>query len=231
MEDHDGFLHAFVDSSGRSNLRNAFRIKDSSRRRATARFSRLTRAEKTRRRCRWRTPDRRLDEDTDSKSVPRFDPSQEPLETHSRIEGDSKMSIRPFTTSRPGLLALLLVLAAATVHGDTSPASASGGKVNINQASAAQIAFLPRIGIKVATRVVEHRKVQGPFARPEDLMEVKGIGEKLFLTLKPYLAVSGPTTLAAKVRSGSPRKRGGPAPANKPAQKPAPASVPAGKGR
>jgi len=63
-------------------------------------------------------------------------------------------------------------------------------------------------------------------------MEVKGIGEKLFLTLKPYVAVSGPTTLAAKVRLGSARKREGPAPAkNKPAPKSAPASVPAGKGR
>ena len=61
-------------------------------------------------------------------------------------------------------------------------------------------------------------------------MEVKGIGEKLFLTLKPYLAVSGPTTLAAKVRLGSSRKKGAP-PAVKAAPKSAPASVPAGKGR
>ena len=47
-----------------------------------------------------------------------------------------------------------------------------------------------------------------PFTRPEELMEVKGIGEKLFLTLKPYVTVSGPTTLNAKVRSSasSPRR-------------------------
>jgi hypothetical protein len=62
-------------------------------------------------------------------------------------------------------------------------------------------------------------------------MEVKGIGEKLFLTLKPYIAVSGPTTLAAKVRLGSSRKRDVASPASKPPQKSAPASVPAGKGR
>jgi competence ComEA-like helix-hairpin-helix protein len=124
----------------------------------------------------------------------------------------------------------LLFAGAAAVRADTAEA-APAGKVNINQASAAQIAFLPRIGEKVAVRVVDYRKSHGPFARAEDLMEVKGIGEKLFLTLKPYLAVSGPTTLAAKVRAGSPRKKGGSVPANKPAPKPAPASVPAGKGR
>jgi competence protein ComEA len=124
----------------------------------------------------------------------------------------------------------LLFAGAAVVRADTAEA-APAGKVNINQASAAQIAFLPRIGEKVAVRVVDYRKSHGPFARAEDLMEVKGIGEKLFLTLKPYLAVSGPTTLAAKVRAGSPRKKGGSVPANKPAPKPAPASVPAGKGR
>jgi competence ComEA-like helix-hairpin-helix protein len=124
----------------------------------------------------------------------------------------------------------LLFAGAAVVRADTAEA-APAGKVNINQASAAQIAFLPRIGEKVAVRVVDYRKSHGPVARAEDLMEVKGIGEKLFLTLKPYLAVSGPTTLAAKVRAGSPRKKGGSVPANKPAPKPAPASVPAGKGR
>lgn len=127
--------------------------------------------------------------------------------------------------------ALCLLLGTAGLAAETSGEAAPAGKVNINQASAAQIAFLPRIGEKVAVRVVEYRKSNGPFARAEDLMEVKGIGEKLFLTLKPYLAVSGPTTLAAKVRTGSPRKKGGSVPANKPAQKPAPASVPAGKGR
>jgi competence ComEA-like helix-hairpin-helix protein len=129
------------------------------------------------------------------------------------------------------LLAVALLFAcSAGARADTAEAAAAG-KVNINQASAAQIAFLPRIGEKVAVRVLEYRKSHGPFARAEDLMEVKGIGEKLFLTLKPYLAVSGPTTLAAKVRSGSPRKRGASVPANKSAPKPAPASVPAGKGR
>lgn len=131
------------------------------------------------------------------------------------------------------LAAGLLLLSAASLRADTTTTApaAPTGKVNINAASVSQIAMLPRIGEKVATRVLDYRKAHGPFAKPENLMEVKGIGEKLFLTLKPYLAVSGPTTLAAKVHLGSSRKRAGSSPATKAAPKSAPASVPAGKGR
>jgi competence protein ComEA len=147
--------------------------------------------------------------------------------------GERERNARSRRRSRwpAAVLGATFLFVAAGLCADSPGEAAPAGKVNINAASAAQIAFLPRIGEKVAVRVIEYRKSNGPFARTEDLMEVKGIGEKLFLTLKPYLAVSGPTTLAAKVRAGSPRKKGASVPANKPAQKPAPASVPAGKGR
>ncbi len=97
-------------------------------------------------------------------------------------------------------------------------------KVNINQASAAQLAYLPRVGAKAAERIVEYRKSHGPFAQPEELMEVKGVGEKLFVKLKPYLTLSGPTTLSSKVSSKG--SRGGSA-----GKKSASNSVPVGKGR
>ena len=77
--------------------------------------------------------------------------------------------------------------------------------VNINQASAEELARLPRVGAKLAQRIVQHRTDHGAFRRPEDLMQVKGVGEKFFATLKPYVAVSGPTTLAEKVSSAGTR--------------------------
>jgi|RhiMetdeSRZDD1v2_1073273.scaffolds.fasta_scaffold35446_5 competence protein ComEA len=101
-----------------------------------------------------------------------------------------------------------------------------GKKVNINTASAAELAYLPRIGAKVAERIIAYRK-EKPFTRPEELMEVKGIGEKLFLTLKPYVAVSGTTTLTSKVRSSSSSSRRPPSPAA--AEKPS-STIPVGKG-
>lgn len=131
------------------------------------------------------------------------------------------MKSRPIRSSA---LVLLAALWAAAAVADTAADPAASHKVNINQASAAQLAFLPRVGAKAAERIVEYRKAHGPFSQPEQLMEVKGIGEKLYGQLKPYLALSGPTTLAAKVSSRG--TRGGPA-----GKKNASRSVPTGKGR
>src|SRR5262245_60281404 len=61
--------------------------------------------------------------------------------------------------------------------------------VNINTASAAEIEALPGIGPKTAARIVEYRQKNGPFKKVEELMNVRGIGEKNFLKLKPQLAV------------------------------------------
>jgi competence protein ComEA len=159
------------------------------------------------------------------------------IRTSSKPRTSPKPDAAPNSRNRivapASLTAAILLISTFSLFADAASAPATpAGKVNVNQASPEQIAYLPRIGAKVAARVVEYRKTHGQFARPEDLMEVKGIGEKLFLTLKPYIAVSGPTTLAAKVRLGSSRKRDAASPAaNKPPQKSAPASVPAGKGR
>jgi competence protein ComEA len=87
----------------------------------------------------------------------------------------------------------------ALAEGEAAPAPHK--VVNINQASAQELARLPRVGSKLADRIVAHRSEHGAFKRPEDLMQVKGIGEKFFTALKPYVAVSGPTTLAEKVSS------------------------------
>jgi competence protein ComEA len=140
--------------------------------------------------------------------------------------------------------ALAVSCAGATAFAADAPDASAGKKININQASAAQIAFLPRVGPKAAERIVEYRKAHGTFAQPEELMEVKGVGEKLFAELKPYVALTGPTTLTAKVRSSgssSSRSSGssrasaatGKSKGAKPAAAPASAShtVPEGKGQ
>ncbi len=132
---------------------------------------------------------------------------------------------------RVSAVAALVVLgAAALAFAENADAPAASRKVNINTASVAELAYLPRIGAKVAERIVERRK-EKPFARPEELMEVKGIGEKLFSSLKSYVTVTGPTTLDAKVRlSSSPSTRRASSPAPDTKEKPA-NTVPSGKGR
>ena len=76
------------------------------------------------------------------------------------------------------------------------------GVVNLNAASAAQLDLLPGVGEKAAQRIIEHRR-KAPFTRPEELVKVKGFGKKKFERLKPYLTVSGPTTLAPKKPDGA----------------------------
>lgn len=53
-------------------------------------------------------------------------------------------------------------------------------KININKASATELTQLKRIGPKLSERIVEYREKHGPFERPEDIMQVKGIGPKTF---------------------------------------------------
>ena len=100
-----------------------------------------------------------------------------------------------------GLVALLATAASAPAADNAAapPAATAKKTVNVNQASADELARLPRVGPSLAGKIVAHREQNGPFKRTEDLMEVKGIGEKMFTVLKPYVSVSGPTTLTEKL--------------------------------
>ena len=70
---------------------------------------------------------------------------------------------------RAACLAVLLCTGlSALAFGDEGEKETSK-KININTATAAELAYLPRIGAKVAERIVERRK-EKPFARPEELM-------------------------------------------------------------
>lgn len=76
---------------------------------------------------------------------------------------------------------------------------AGAGVVNINEASIDQLMLLPRVGPTVASRIVEFREQNGRFKQATDLLLVKGIGDKTFALIEPYVAVSGETTLKEKV--------------------------------
>jgi competence protein ComEA len=76
-------------------------------------------------------------------------------------------------------------------------ASTPSAPININTATQAQFESLPGLGAKVAERILEYRQKNGPFKKVEDLMNVKGIGEKSFLKLKPFLTITQKTEPAA----------------------------------
>lgn len=60
------------------------------------------------------------------------------------------------------------------------------GKVNLNTATAEELETLPGVGAVTAQRIVEYRSAHG-FARIEDLMNVKGIGQAKFKKMQPWL--------------------------------------------
>jgi comEA protein len=87
-------------------------------------------------------------------------------------------STRAFAQAKP----------AARPVAKTVPASTA--IVNLNSASASDLEGLPGIGAKTAARIVEYRQKNGPFKKIEELMNVRGVGEKNFLKLKPQISVS-----------------------------------------
>ena len=80
-----------------------------------------------------------------------------------------------------GLLIAAVTLAAAPISAQT-PKRPAAAKI-------AQLQTLPRIGASTAQRILEYRQKNGNFKKIEELMNVKGIGEKNFLKLKPLITV------------------------------------------
>ena len=60
-------------------------------------------------------------------------------------------------------------------------------RVNINKASAQELAKLKKVGPKYAVRIVEHRHKYGPFKLTEELMEVPGIGPGTYNRIKDQI--------------------------------------------
>jgi len=62
--------------------------------------------------------------------------------------------------------------------------------VNINSATEEQLINLPGIGPGTAKKIIDYRNTHGRFSTLEDLLKVKGIGEKKFAQIKNYLTVN-----------------------------------------
>ncbi len=62
-------------------------------------------------------------------------------------------------------------------------------KVNINTATPEQLQTLPGIGPALAKAIIDHRTKSGKFSKIEELINVKGVGEKKFQKIKDRLVV------------------------------------------
>lgn len=86
----------------------------------------------------------------------------------------------------PGSSAKAAEQSGASYNAAQESETALTGKVHLNTATAEELETLPGVGAVTAQRIVEYRSAHG-FARIEDLMNVKGIGQAKFKKMQPWL--------------------------------------------
>lgn len=88
-------------------------------------------------------------------------------------------------------ISLVAGLPPVSAEAADKPAAAEAGKVklNLNTATAEQLSALPGVGEVTARAIVDFRGVNGPFKSAEDLVQVKGIGEKKVEAIRPLVAI------------------------------------------
>lgn len=70
-----------------------------------------------------------------------------------------------------------------------APPGGGGGEVDLNTATLEQLESLPGIGGSLAAAIIEYRTQHGRFLQPEDLLNVRGIGQRKFEQIRPRVVV------------------------------------------
>ncbi|MBF0104799.1 MAG: helix-hairpin-helix domain-containing protein [Deltaproteobacteria bacterium] len=100
------------------------------------------------------------------------------------------------------IISTIMILVALMISADGFAKSDTvvTGVVNINTATVSELATIPGIGAVKADAIAQQRKGQ-PFASKDDLLAVRGIGEKLLAKISPFVVVKGETTIKTESHS------------------------------
>ena len=85
------------------------------------------------------------------------------------------------------MLVITLVLFCVALWASISIAQTA--KVNINTATAEELTVLKYVGETLSQRIVEYRPEHGAFKSPEDIMKVRGVGQRISEANKDIITV------------------------------------------
>jgi competence protein ComEA len=78
----------------------------------------------------------------------------------------------------------------------------TGERLDPNTATAVELQRLPRVGPRLAGRIIEHREANGPFRTLQDLDAVPGIGPAMLEAITPHVSLpAAPSRAAAPPRA------------------------------
>ena len=84
----------------------------------------------------------------------------------------------------------VIVITQETLEEEEEESPEASDLIDINHATKEELCQLTGIGEVLAQRIIDYRTEYGSFTRPEDLKNVKGIGEKVFERLKEEITLS-----------------------------------------
>lgn len=87
------------------------------------------------------------------------------------------------------VLCLGMAISSVSVLAQKNSPSPAAEKINLNSATIEQLQALPGIGPAIAKSIIEHRTKVGRFNRIEEIINIKGVGEKKFQKIKDRLVV------------------------------------------
>jgi competence protein ComEA len=108
------------------------------------------------------------------------------LNLAAKVTDGQRVYVAKMGQSDPGVVG---DAAGGTATADPSAGAPTGGKVNLNTATQAQLEELPGIGPTYAQAIIAERQRKGGFTSVNDLRSVRGIGDKRFAELAPLVTV------------------------------------------
>ena len=129
---------------------------------------------------------------TEQHSVPQ-DSVDATMGINSGTMAQSDVDVDRTTQAVPDIVANVAGVSATEIQtspvADTNTLQTEDKRVNLNTATLEELDALPGVGPSTAKNIIAYREAHGGFAAPEEIMNVKRIGEKTFQKLKEFIKV------------------------------------------